>query len=61
MGFYRVQCIRVISLYYMPEETRETLVLYSSVRTEVLQTELPSISVSEKHEENGKEFNSKGT
>lgn len=45
----------------MPEETRETLVLYNSVRTEVLKTELPSISVSEKHEENGKEFNSKGT
>lgn len=53
MGFYRRPCIRVISLYDMLEEIRETLVLYNSIRTEVLKTHLPSISVSGNHEENG--------
>lgn len=37
----------------MLEETRETLVLYNNVRAEVLKTDVPSISVNRKHEENG--------
>jgi len=45
--------ISVISLHDILEDTRETLVLFNSERTEVLKTDLPNILVSEKCEENG--------